>query len=308
MNEPNECISEIISISLVLATVGRAQELDRLLASIASQTFNSIELIIVDQNEDDRVKQVIERWQPCLRYVHVRSPKGLSRARNAGISLASGSILGFPDDDCWYPDDFLLQVKEWFDRQPAYGFLCCTAQDESGREVAARWPRRSQVVDRSSVLRACASASLFIRKAALDTIGGFDERMGLGAATPFQSGEDSDIALRCLENGSKGWFEKQLHVHHPADVTGEAASARAFSYGMGFGCLLRMHGYSVPALLYHVARALGGAGKSLLLADPGKAHFYWNSAVGRLRGYLIPKMILHGNQSSSQRVETCEYS
>jgi glycosyltransferase involved in cell wall biosynthesis len=292
MNKSNvERIAEDISVSLVLATVGRTHELDRLLASIAGQTFQNIELLIVDQNDDDRVERAIERWQPCLRYTHVRSPRGLSRARNAGIALASGRILGFPDDDCWYPEDLLLQVKEWFDRQPAYDFLCCTAQDESGREVASRWPGRSQVVDRDSVLRACASASLFIRKAALDHIGGFDERMGLGATTPFQSGEDSDLALRCLASGSKGWFEKQLHVHHPATVPGAAASARAFGYGMGFGCLLRMHGYSVGSLLYHVARALGGAGKSLLLANPGEAHFYWNSAVGRLKGYLIPKMV-----------------
>jgi GT2 family glycosyltransferase len=317
MNESNiditsertsEISSEGISVSLVLATVGRTHELDRLLASIAGQTLKNIELIIVDQNEDDRVEKAIERWQPGLRYIHVHSARGLSRARNAGIALASGGMVGFPDDDCWYPSDLLLQVKAWFDQQPAYDFLCCTAQDESGREVASRWPGRSQVIDRDSVLRACASASLFIRKAALEDAGGFDERLGLGATTPFQSGEDSDLALRCLASGSKGWFEKQLHVHHPATVAGAAANARAFGYGMGFGCLLRMHGYSAGSLLYHVARALGGASKSLLLANPGKVRFYWNSATGRLIGYLVPKMMLHRNQSGCQRAGTCEYS
>ncbi len=317
MNESNilrtseiasEGIPEHISVSLVLATVGRTHELDRLLASISSQTFKNIELIIVDQNEDDRVEKAIGRRQPGLRYVHVHSAIGLSRARNTGIALASGCIVGFPDDDCWYPSDLLFQVKAWFDRQPAYDFLCCTALDESGREVASRWPVRSQVVDRGSVLRACASASLFIRMAALECVGGFDERMGLGATTPFQSGEDSDLALRCLASGSKGWFEKKLHVHHPAVVAGAAANSRAFGYGMGFGCLLRMHGYSAGSMLYHVARALGGASKSLLLGNPGKVRFYWNSATGRLLGYLVPKMMLHRNQSGSQRAGTCEYS
>jgi hypothetical protein len=142
-------------------------------------------------------------------------------------------------------------------------------------------------------LRACASASLFIRQAALDDIGGFDERMGLGAATPFQSAEDSDLALRCLDGGRKGWFEKQLHVYHPHKGAGTGTSSRAFGYGMGFGCLLRMHGYSPRTLIYHVVRALGGAIKALLLAEPNKALFYWKSALGRLRGYLIPRAILH---------------
>jgi len=247
----------------------------------------------VDQNADDRVKKLIESSKPCLRYVLVHSPRGLSRARNLGISLASGGIVGFPDDDCWYPDDLLLQVKKWFDRNQTYDFLCCTAQDESGREVASRWPSRSLVIDRDSVLRACASASLFMRKAVLDDIGGFDERMGLGAATPFQSAEDSDLALRCLDGGRNGWFEKQLYVYHPHKGAGTATSSRAFGYGMGFGCLLRMHGYSPRTLIYHVVRALGGAIKSLLLAEPKKALFYWKSALGRLRGYLIPRAILH---------------
>lgn len=56
---------------------------------------------------------------------------------------------------------------------------------------------------------------------------------------------------------------------------------------MGFGYLLRKHRYSVCTLLYHVARALGGMIKSVMLAEPGKAWFYWNSAYGRLRGYLM---------------------
>jgi glycosyltransferase involved in cell wall biosynthesis len=289
----NDAADGAVAVSLIVGTVGRAQELDRMLASIEGQSLKSVELIIVDQNADDRVKKLIEGRKPPLRYVHVRSARGLSRARNLGINLASGDIIGFPDDDCWYPGDLLLQVKEWFDRHQTYDFFCCAAQDESGREVASRWPRHSQAIDRDSVLRACASASMFIRKAALDRIGGFDESMGLGAATPFQSAEDSDLALRCLDGGGKGWFERQLYVYHPHKGAGAVTSSRAFSYGMGFGCLLRMHGYSPRTLIYHVARALGGAIKSLLLAEPSKALFYWKSALGRLKGYLIPRTILH---------------
>lgn len=279
---------ETMSVSLIVATIGRTEALDHLLSSIASQSFQGIEVIIVDQNPDDRIKAVIEKWQPCLCCIHARSPRGLSIARNAGIQLASGTILGFPDDDCWYPPSLLFQVSSWFDQHPDHGFLCGSAQDERGRQVASRWPRCSVAVNRASVLRACASASFFIRKAALDGVGGFDERLGLGAATPFQSGEDSDLALRCLARGRKGWFEKQLHVYHPhKGASAGSSAARAFAYGMGFGCLLRMHGYSPHTLLYHVLRPLGGMVKCVLLVQPARAQFYWGSALGRMRGYLI---------------------
>jgi glycosyltransferase involved in cell wall biosynthesis len=277
-----------IAVSLIVATVGRAQELNRMLASIADQTLKNVQLIIVDQNSGHEVEQLLEDWKGSLPYLHVRSPRGLSRSRNVGIKLASGRILCFPDDDSWYPDDLLLRVVKWFDQHQGYDFLCCTAQDGSGREVASRWPSHSLAIDRDSVLRACASASLFIRRTALDDIGGFDERMGLGAATPFQSAEDSDLALRCIERGRKGWFTKQLYVYHPHKGAGEAADSRALGYGMGFGYLLRKHRYSAHTLIYHVVRALGGFIKSILLGERDKARFYWNSAYGRLRGYLMP--------------------
>jgi hypothetical protein len=127
--------------------------------------------------------------------------------------------------------------------------------------------------------------------------------MGLGAATPFQSAEDSDLALRCLDGGGKGWFEKQLYVYHPHKGPGAVTGSRAFGYGMGFGYLLRMHGYSLRTLIYHVLRALGGAIKSLLLAEPNKALFYWKSALGRLSGYSIPP----STESGSHGVRTCGY-
>jgi glycosyltransferase involved in cell wall biosynthesis len=266
----NEFRGEQLSVSLIVATVGRTQELNRLLESIAVQSLTSLELIIVDQNADDRVKQLLEDSAHSFLRIHVRSPRGLSRARNVGINLASGRILCFPDDDCWYPGDLLPQVVQWFDQHQDYHFLCCTAQDGRGREVASRWPSHSLAIDRDSVLRACASASLFIRR------------------TAFQSAEDSDLALRCMSRGGKGWFAKQLYVYHPDKGAGEVGNSRALGYGMGFGYLLRKHRYSPRTLIYHVVRALGGLLKSIILAEPDKTGFYWNSAYGRLRGYLMP--------------------
>jgi glycosyltransferase involved in cell wall biosynthesis len=281
-----------IAVSLIIATVGRVDELNRMLTSISAQKLKNFELIIVDQNSDERVTAVLERWTHALRFTHVRSPRGLSRARNLGRSLASGVIVAFPDDDCWYPEDLLSQVKDWFERHLTHDLLCCKLEDGCGCEVASRWPRHSQAIDRGLALRACVSPSLFLRRTALERVGGFDEQMGLGAATPFQSGEDSDLALRCLKAGHKGWFEKRLSVFHPRKGPGDATAGRALEYGMGFGYLLRKHRYSPTALIYHVLRALGGAVKSLVTAQPDKAAFYLQSAHGRLRGYFyrLPKI------------------
>src|SRR5271163_3547497 len=121
----DQCSSRSTVISLIIATVGRVEELDCMLASVAAQRFENVEVIIVDQNSDDRVNRVLKRWSASLSCSQVRSTRGLSRARNLGLQLASGDIVGFPDDDCWYPEDLLLRVREWFDQHHDYDFLCC---------------------------------------------------------------------------------------------------------------------------------------------------------------------------------------
>src|SRR4051812_15522441 len=101
-------------ISLILGTKGRTDELRRFLHSLSSQTSGRVELIIVDQNEDDRVHQVLRSVPVDIPTSIIQSKPGLSRARNIGLRHANGSIIGFPDDDCWYPPDLLGRVLKAF--------------------------------------------------------------------------------------------------------------------------------------------------------------------------------------------------
>src|SRR5271166_2242893 len=101
-------------LSLIIATLGRVTELDRLLASLDRQTYKDFEVIVVDQNLDDRLLPLL-REHKRLSIHRLRSSAGLSRARNAGMRAAKGDIFCFPDDDCWYPDQLLAIVSEWFE-------------------------------------------------------------------------------------------------------------------------------------------------------------------------------------------------
>jgi glycosyltransferase involved in cell wall biosynthesis len=279
-------IEKSLVVSLVVPTVGRVSDLDRLLASLAGQTCKQFELIIVDQNSDDRIKTLLLKWKRSLHYIYARSALGASRARNVGLALARGDVIGFPDDDCWFPPDLIAQVKAWFEPSPHYDFLCCSARDEAHKDVALRWPRYSQPIHRSFVLTACICFAFFIRRTALIQVGGFDEAMGPGAETPFQCGEETDLALRLLDNSHAGWFEKRLYVHHPQKDARTAATSRGFYYGMGLGYLLRKHRFPVGMWVYQIVRASGGALRAFCLAHPREALFYLKSAAGRTLGFL----------------------
>lgn len=290
--------------SLILATLGRVTELDRMLASLAAQTHKDYELIIVDQNLDDRLAPIIERWQSIIPCVRVHAAAGLSKARNAGLTYARGQLAGFPDDDCWYPENYLESISTWFDKHPEYSLLSTCASDQKQTLVSSRWPRQSCPITRASVLRTCTSFCLFTHRQKLMDAGGFDEAMGLGSGTLFQSSEDLDLALRLIERGGQGWFEKSLFAYHPQRDASSASPSRAFYYGAGFGYLLRKHHYSAPIWLYHLLRALGGTAAGVARLRLREASFYWKSVQGRIAGYCHAPRRVNSEDRSPSRVSS----
>ena len=107
-----------VKISLVLATKNRVKEVTNFVQSRAQQQSANFELIVVDQNKDDRVKANLIQPKFPFPILHLRSEPGLSRARNVGIAFATGDIIAFPDDDCWYPADLLSRVVSEFQSHP----------------------------------------------------------------------------------------------------------------------------------------------------------------------------------------------
>jgi hypothetical protein len=61
MNQANPTMTA--DLSLVLCTYGRANEVDKFLESIYAQTIKPAEIIIVDQNEENILSNLIEKWQ-----------------------------------------------------------------------------------------------------------------------------------------------------------------------------------------------------------------------------------------------------
>jgi glycosyltransferase involved in cell wall biosynthesis len=275
--------------SLVVATIERATELDKLLASLASQTFSDFEVILVDQNQDDRVKVIAKPWTEIITIRHLRSEKGLSRARNRGLAEAKGEIIAFPDDDCWYGINTLQQVNDWFLSHKEFDFLSTCAMNETHKLTANRWLNRSSEISRRNVFRSCISISLFFRQSAIRAVDGFDEFIGVGSGSKFGSGEDTDYVLRILQLGHRGWFEASFAIFHPdpkPDVS-PAAQSRARSYGLGFGYVQRMH--KMPFLIFVYLCMRPAAGWLLNFARGRKSSgVYLATLRGRLAGYFHP--------------------
>ncbi len=274
-------------VSLIVATVNRVAELQRLLASLQAQTFQDFEVIVIDQNPDDRLVPVLGRYS-SLAIRHLRSEQGAGRARNVGLRVAAGGIIAFPDDDCWYPPSLLSSVVEWLVRNAGYDGLFTTMRDADSRPVGPRWPQSPCLVTKSNLWNTTIFVTAFLRRPVIDAVGYFREDIGVGAATPYQSGEESDYFLRALALDFRMRYDPDpsLVVHHPNLHSLARLRANTYPYALGAGYVMRLHGYSWHDFGSYLVRSFGGAIVSLGKADPVMAHVYLLRAAGQLRGYL----------------------
>ena len=276
------------TIDLVLATRGRADEPERLLESLALQRFHDFRLIVADQNDAGVLDPLLARFRAQFPIVHLRVPgSGLSRSRNAAQEHVEAEVVGFPDDDCRYPPGLLQAVDEHFSADPSLGGLACRTVDENGASTVLRWDRGPGPVTRRSIFRRTISTATFLRRRVLETVGPWDETLGVGAGTAWGSGEETDYYLRALEAGFTIDYEPALGIVHdsPAPAFGDReVMTKAYGYGRAHSEVLRRHGYPMSYRAWRAAQLLGGSSLLLVSGDPGRARFYWNMGRGRLRG------------------------
>lgn len=273
-------------ISLVVVTLNRVAELERLFASLDKQSYKDFEVILVDQNSDDRLVPVLAK-HPDLDIRHLRSGRGLSRGRNVGLPFAKGDIICFPDDDCWYPEDLLQTVKGWFDSHPEFGALLALMRDENNEAVGPKRPPSPRQCTKKDIWVCGISPNAFLRRQVTDKIGMFNEDIGIGAATSYQSGEDLDYFLRPIEAGFQIWFEPGITVHHPSFHSPDRLWQRTYTYALGGAYILRLHGFSWWFLSVLVFRSLGGSLVSACKGDLRSAQIYLWRIGGLLRGYIL---------------------
>ena len=274
--------------SIIIATINRTEENRRLLESIAAQQYNDIEVFFADQNDDDRLNPILAQYRLLFPIFLLRSQKGLSRARNEALAFAKGEIICFPDDDCWYPPGLLIEVDRCMRENPHIAGFTGRCTDEHGRLSAGGESRRPGLLNRHNVWRSGVSATMFLRSNVLKQVGGFDEELGVGAGTPFQSGEDTDMLLRAIEEGFEIQYLPSLVIYHPLPPQySRAAVTRARLYGAGMGQVLRKHGERPIWSYYYILYPLGGALMALLQGDLGLARIRVARAFGRLQGWRM---------------------
>jgi glycosyltransferase involved in cell wall biosynthesis len=273
-------------VSLITATLNRTKPLERLLASLDRQSFQQFEVIIVDQNPDDRLSSILNQ-HPRLNIVHLRCPPGASRARNVGLRVAKGGIIGFPDDDCWYPESLLSTVTEWFAVHPEFDGLFAILRDETKVPTGPKWPKKPCPSTPETLLGFGITPVGFLTRQATEKVGFFDERIGPGAPSGYYSGEDADYFLRALAQGFRMWHSPELTVFHPDFHADERLRDKSYPYAKGGGLIMRLYHFPRSLVLKVLILSAGGVVVNLLGFKWQRARAYLSRGAGVLRGYLL---------------------
>lgn len=182
--------------SVVIPLYNKEAFIGQTLQSVMSQTFSDFEIIIVNDGSTDAGEAKVLSFQdPRIRY-SLRENKGVSAARNFGITLAQSQFIAFLDaDDYWYPD-FLQTMHRNIARFPDQKVFSCAIEIETAKnfvpaEYSIERNHPVEVVDffkgsfKETILWTSATV---VHKSVFDQSGVFDTQM--------KSGEDTDLWIR----------------------------------------------------------------------------------------------------------------
>lgn len=101
-------------ISVIVPVYNVEQYLNRCVESIVNQTYRNIEIILVDDGSPDNCPAMCDAWSKKDHRVKVIHKKngGLSDARNAGMTIATGELMGFVDSDDWIAPEMYQRLYE----------------------------------------------------------------------------------------------------------------------------------------------------------------------------------------------------
>ena len=88
-------------VTIVIPIYKVEKFLDRCLESVVNQTYENLEIILVDDGSPDKCPQICDRWSNIDKRIKVihKTNEGLGKARNSGIDVASGDYICFVDSD-----------------------------------------------------------------------------------------------------------------------------------------------------------------------------------------------------------------
>lgn len=282
-----------MKISLIITSRDKPVELKRFFKSIVDQIHFSGNVVIFFCDQGDNLG-IVEEFSGRIEIKYIKiNPCGLSAARNLAIRhIIDSDIVAFPDDDCWYPSDFLDRLSKDFVSTPELDVICTRVFDPIRALPYGRRPIDVvKIIDFSNLFRFPISVGIFARLSSLKVSGAFFNE-NLGAGTAIGSGEETELISRMLEHKLVIKYFGTYDVYHEVPNVAKEDRLKNFQYGIGFGLLVKylfLRGHW--KVLIEFNRVVVGSALGIIwhLFRPHSRGTYAGRLLGVIKGFAFMK-------------------
>jgi glycosyltransferase involved in cell wall biosynthesis len=161
-------------ISVIIPVRDGARWIADAVRSIQRQAVASTEIVVVDDGSTDRTREIVERCAPGCRYRY-QANAGPAAARNAGMQIARGTLIGFLDADDLQAEGALADLRAALARVPSADIAMGRVQALHGRFGANR---QHGFEPRGAPVLCYHVGSILARRSVFERVGPFDTRLG----------------------------------------------------------------------------------------------------------------------------------
>jgi glycosyltransferase involved in cell wall biosynthesis len=163
-------------VSVIIPTYNRRAMLREAIESVRGQSYQNIELIVVDDGSTDGTEELVRSISSSIRYVW-QPNAGVAAARNRGLDAVRGELIAFQDsDDLWHSEKLAQQVAVLLNREEV-GVVCASRRlmDERGDLTSKPWRRMHSGWVTEALFRSMfvIMPSTVIRRSVADRVGRF---------------------------------------------------------------------------------------------------------------------------------------
>ena len=220
-------------VSVVMPTYKRSEKLIRAVSSVLSQTYENLELLLInDNNPDDdytrTLKVRVKEFESDPRFHLIIQDKHINGAvaRNVGIKQARGEFIAFLDDDDWWKKDKIeKQVNQLESLSDEWGVVSCRIAQYDNDKLIAQLPMyRNGNVYKDVFMQQCdfATGTLLFRHTALDETGCFDPTL--------LRNQDWQLLINCTYRYKLFQIDECLHCCDVSDVQNRPNGDKAVEY------------------------------------------------------------------------------
>ncbi|MFN8626306.1 MAG: glycosyltransferase [Candidatus Binatia bacterium] len=222
--------ASVPALSILVPTRNRADVLPRLLRTLDAAQAEAqvdLEVVVVDNGSTDGTAAVLDRWAaaaPGRVRMFVEQP-GRARALNRALPVARAPLLAFTDDDVEVTPHWIRSLVAFFAVHPEYDAAMGrvrvppAAADPATLARVAQFPGTLPLFDAGDAVRDVPymwGCNMAVRRRVIDTVGPYDERLGVGASGLY---EDAEFSERIRRAGLRIGYMPDAVVYHSVDPT-----------------------------------------------------------------------------------------